>query len=137
MNIKMDRRAKAYLRATQPLPSQRFTHGGWSLTIKGRLLSRYPKDEIYKLIHQSDIRVYWQKKHDLTEEDMETINWSASKKALKAMPRGQRWFHAKFSTGHCAVGRMMLLRKEWNHSRCPGCSADIETTRHVLQCPSE
>ena len=30
---------------------------------------------------------------------------------------------------------MMLKRHHWNHSRCPLCGAEEETTKHVLRCP--
>ena len=136
MNIKMDRRAKAFLRDTQPLPNQRFTHGGWSFTIKGRRLTKYDKEDIYARIHDEDIQIYWMRKHNWEKKDFKAVNWVATKKAIKSLPMGKRRFVHKFATGHCAVGRMMLIRKEWKHSRCPGCGTDNETTTHVIQCPS-
>ena len=123
MNLKMDTKAKAFLRRTLPRPNQRFTHEGWNLTIDGRRLTKYDKEEIYSMLHVKDIKEYWMKKHTWEEKDFQTVNWQASKKALKAVPRGTRRFLAKFATGHCAVGRMMNRRGEWKHSKCPGCGA--------------
>jgi hypothetical protein len=30
----------------------------------------------------------------------------------------QLWI-SKFSSGHCAVGKMTKIRKEWRHNKCP------------------
>jgi hypothetical protein len=42
---------------------------------------------------------------------------------------------SKFSSGHCAVGRMMKQPKEWAHySKCPLCFDEHENNEHVLKC---
>jgi hypothetical protein len=41
---------------------------------------------------------------------------------------------SKDASGHCAVGRMMKMRKHWEHSMCPHCLQDNETTKHILLC---
>jgi hypothetical protein len=37
-------------------------------------------------------------------------------------------------TGFCRVGVMLKIYKYQNHSKCPRCEEDKETTAHVLQC---
>jgi len=138
-NIEMDTKAKHYWSRTfhgPHLPNHPFSHEGWSVRLNEDKLSTIDKAQIYSRLHTVDIKAYWQRKHAINDENWNNIHWEASKQALKAQPLGlQRWF-AKHSTGHCAVGRMMLLRREWNHSRCPQCGEANETTLHVLRCPS-
>lgn len=78
---------------------------------------------------------YWCKKDAITPEDYDSINWVAAKKSLKEAPRGMQRFHGKFASRHIGVGRMMILRKDWGHSKCPLCGHDEETTQHVIKCP--
>ena len=55
---------------------------------------------------------------------------------MKRIPLGQRRWLLKHATGHCAVGRMMERRNHQDHSRCPRCNADNETTLHIILCPA-
>ena len=48
---------------------------------------------------------------------------------------GRRRWQAKFMTSHCATGKMMKIRKQWPHSKCPRCGHAEEDTRHLCQCP--
>jgi hypothetical protein len=89
---------------------------------------------MYTLINSEDIKTYWKKKLDLTDTDFKVIHWKAAQKAFKSVPRGKQRWQLKYMTGHCAVGRMMQIRKEWDHAMCPICGDPLETTRHVLMC---
>ena len=71
----------------------------------------------------------------MTDEQFDSIDWKAAQKALKERPTGLRRWQAKFMTSHCATGKMMKIRKQWTHSKCPRCGAEEEDTRHVCQCP--
>jgi len=65
---------------------------------------------------------------------MEYIHWGALKKALNNAPQGtQRWI-LKHSAGQCGVGRMLQRRNYQEHSMCPRCGEQDETTKHVIQC---
>ena len=99
--------------------------------------ARFNKEEIYELRKEETSKIYWQRKDAITDQAWKDINWQASKVALKDMPRGSRRFHAKHASRHCAVGKMMKLRKQWTHSMCPQCGIPEETTVHVSQCPAE
>ena len=89
---------------------------------------------MYERMTSPVIKEYWQRKHDLPVNSWDHVNWKAYKQALKEQPRGTKHWFAKHCTGHCGVGRMMKLHKEWKSSRCARCGQVEETTVEVLQC---
>jgi len=135
-NVKMDKKAKKLLHKTRSHPRhvQTFRHQGWSLSHQGRHLAHCRKGQMYHLLTGSAVTKHWQARHEINLEAHSKIYHGAIKLAHKTMPQGKRRWLAKHSTGHCAVGRMMLRRREWTHSKCPVCGADDETATHVLQC---
>jgi hypothetical protein len=135
-NIRMDQKAKRFWRrhSKNPRPAQPMSTLPVSIQIGDHLLTHLHKDSAYEEINAEAILDYWERKDGIPLEKKAQVNWKASKQALKEQPRGlQRW-HAKWATRHCAVGRMMKIRKEWAHSTCPLCGNQEETTTHVLQC---
>lgn len=136
-NCDMDTRAKRHWRRThkQPpspiiLPSEHY-----AVLLAGDKLANFDKLEVHERTNAKPIREYWQKKHNWTDEIFDDINWPAAKQARKELPMGQRRWHSKFATSHCATGRMMKRRKQWAHDRCPRCGATDEDTKHVCLCP--
>jgi hypothetical protein len=98
------------------------------------MLTHLHKDTAYEEINSDAILGYWERKDGIPLAVKTQVNWRASKIALKEQPRGlQRW-HAKWASRHCPVGRMMKIRKEWTHNKCPLCGQQEETTVHVLRC---
>jgi hypothetical protein len=77
---------------------------------------------------------YWINKGKIPLEEIHSIDWINSEKAIKRLPFSRQLWISKFSSGHCAVGRMMKIRKEWTHDKCPLCLEDNETNDHVLLC---
>jgi hypothetical protein len=63
------------------------------------------------------------------------VDWDATEMAMKSQPRTRQQWISKHTTGFCAVGKMMLCRKEWPNSKCPRCQAPEESTTHVWKCP--
>ena len=53
---------------------------------------------------------------------------------MRESSRAKRIWVTKFGSGHCGTGQKQLQWKFWDHSQCPRCGADNETTLHVLQC---
>jgi hypothetical protein len=78
---------------------------------------------------------YWDKKGQIPIEEIHSIDWVNSKKVIKPLPFSKQLWISKFSSGHCAVGKMMKIRKEWTHNQCPICLDYNETNGHVLLCP--
>ncbi len=135
-NILMDAKAKWYWRKTikKPLPNQLLRYLRWTVQVRGEYVSSFQKEDIYAHVRAQPLKEYWQRKHAITDEAWETINWKASKQALKEQPRGTKRWHGKHATGHCGVGRMMKICQEWTESVCPLCGEDNETCEHVLKC---
>jgi hypothetical protein len=77
---------------------------------------------------------YWITKGKIPLEEIHSIDWINSEKAIKRLPFSKQLWISKFSSGHCAVGKMMKIRKEWTHDKCPLCFEDNETNDHVLLC---
>jgi len=77
---------------------------------------------------------FWKEREIIPKAAMEYIHWEALKKALANSPQGtQRWI-LKHSTGQCGVGQMLQRWKYQEHSLCPRCGEQDETTKHVIQC---
>ena len=91
-------------------------------------LSKNLASEINKLRLQQ----YWEKKKNIGELSIEHVDWKHLEKSSKTYKKG-RWL-AKFVSGICGVGSMLLLWKHQNHSSCPRCGENDEDTQHVLQC---
>jgi hypothetical protein len=135
-NIRMDQKAKRFWRkhSKNPRPAQQMSTLPVTIQIGDHLLTHLHKETAYEEINAEAILDYWERKDGIPTEKTHQVNWKASKLALKEQPRGlQRW-HAKWATRHCAVGRMMKIRKEWSHNKCPLCGQQEETTLHVIQC---
>ena len=81
-------------------------------------------------------RTYWIKKHKM-ENWSRTIDWELRKKSLSNTPmHRQRWL-SKYSTGFCGVGKMLRRYRWQDHTRCPRCNQDNESTQHILQCQGD
>ena len=78
-------------------------------------------------------RDYWIKKNN-AGNTFRHIDWELRQKSLGNISTSQQRWLCKFSTGFCGVGKMLQRYKWQNHTKCPRCLADNETTRHVLQC---
>jgi hypothetical protein len=77
---------------------------------------------------------YWIEKGQIPLQEIHSIDWINSEKAIKRLPFSKQLWISKFSSGHCAVGKMMKIRKEWTHDKCPLCLEETETNEHVLLC---
>jgi hypothetical protein len=90
--------------------------------------------DVYTLIYTDTIS-YWAGKHGWTEETITTdLNWTALQRAMDNTSPAYHWWLLKQATGFCGTGWMQLHCHFWNHSWCPRCDQEDETTLHVLQC---
>jgi hypothetical protein len=55
-----------------------------------------------------------------------------SGKAMNGFPELLRLWAAKHMSHFCGTGWMQLICGFWDHSRCPRCQQDNETTTHIL-----
>jgi len=87
--------------------------------------------------HHLGIRLakeYLIQKQLFSPASFDLVDWTARQSATASLPDQLAMWAAKFLSGHCAVGRTMLRRKQWDHSNCPCCALPDETSRHVLLC---
>ena len=138
-NIAMDAKAKAHWRATRAAtpPNHKLKHELYSVLLAGTKLSSFNKSAVYAVTNEKPIRDYWLQKRDVFPDPsvFDDINWKAAQTANKEQPLGQKRWQAKFMTSHCATGKMMKIRRQWTHSKCPRCGQEDEDTRHICQCP--
>ncbi|HEY9817543.1 MAG TPA: hypothetical protein V6D20_17320, partial [Candidatus Obscuribacterales bacterium] len=137
LNVQCDELAKIHSTACSNAnlikPNIRLKHERWSLSLDGNKLSGLNIPALYAQIYKRPT-LAWAEKHGITPAVWALLDQQALKRAMKRIPLGkQRWL-LKHATGHCAVGRMELLREHQDHSNCPRCGASNKTTTHVLTC---
>ena len=151
LNIEMDLLAGEHLEANRHVPNANptFSHERVAVRLAGRKLSRFDKTFLYSQVFgrsrpfnaedpgpkkEWPLMEYWKDRHDMSDQDVAAIHWAAHGKAFRGIPFGlQRWL-SKHSTGQCGVGRMKMRRKHQDHSECPRCLQEDETTTHVITC---
>ena len=93
-------------------------------------------DSVFNTTAGKAAEKYWEvNKQRFGSCSAKDVDWDATEKAMKAQPRSRQQWITKHTTGFCAVGKMMLRRKEWPNSECPRCKATEETTAHIWKCP--
>jgi hypothetical protein len=137
-NIQCDSLAKMYwnhcLRMNKRLPNQKLGDDGWTLWFNGRKRSRVEKNNLYSEMYGDEVCDYWIEKGQIPLQEIHSIDWINSEQAIKRLQFSKQLWISKFSSGHCAVGKMMKIRKEWTHDKCPLCFEENETNEHVLLC---
>lgn len=104
----------------------------FSLSVHGESFPNVQRDSIYQLIYSQITKNYWHSKNIPVSH----IDWTPGQHALKQLPNHLARFHAKFTTGHIASGRMMHRRDPSALDHCPRCAAPDETMHHILTCPA-
>jgi hypothetical protein len=76
-NVRMDARAKNYGRKWkgQVLGPNQLSTERWSITVNGLKHARFNKEEIYELRKEETSKIYWQRKHAITDQAWKDINW--------------------------------------------------------------
>ena len=145
LNVHADALAKQAARSIQ---RSRTSHSSTSLPfnpceifIKTTTLGSSPictmlMKSLRQLITKDDLRQYWIQKKDLDNLSIK-VDWTLREKSLNNIPKNQQRWLCKHSTGFCGVGTMLKKYKFQQHTRCPRCSKDGETTTHILQCQGE
>jgi hypothetical protein len=113
LNVQVDATAKNLLRKriAQGFISQPAAPlGNETLHIyfRGNKLSRVNKNQLYETIYGEKLLQVWQKRHNLTQNHADKIDWTAIGKALHAEPLGKRRFLCKHLSGMSAVGKQLL-----------------------------
>lgn len=137
-NIQCDSLAKLFWNHCNRLrirpPNQILGNEGWTFWFNGSKRSRIHKANLYSELYGDEVCDYWIDKGQIPLAQIHSIDWKNSGDAIKRLPFSKQMWVSKFSSGHCAVGRMMKKRKEWTHDKCPLCFANDENNEHVLKC---
>jgi hypothetical protein len=62
------------------------------------------------------------------------VDWDAIDLAIVGFPEMFWLWASKHMSHFCGVGRMQFICRFWDHSRCPRCQQDNETTEHIILC---
>jgi hypothetical protein len=137
-NVQADTMAKLYWNHCEKigkrLPNHEFSDEGWTYRYNLRKRSRFTKQGLYEELFGDTTRDHWIQKNQISVDQIHSIDWDNCERAIKRLPFSRQLWISKHASGHCAVGRMMKIRKHWEHSMCPRCLQDNETTEHVLLC---
>ena len=136
-NVECDGLAKAFWNActlaNSWVSSITFGMEKWALWIDHKKLSMVDKQKIYAYTFGPRTQQYWHRKHSLTPDLIQSINWEACSMAMSRLPFGKKRWLLKHATGWCGVGRREQLRGNQDYDDCPRCG-EPETARHVVDC---
>jgi hypothetical protein len=140
-NCEMDTLAKERWERLQregPALQQKIDGEPWPLYIAGKKVSHNFLAAIYEQASGSKARKYWNDhKQRFGEGSIEDVELLATEDAMKSMSTARQHWLTKHTAGFNAVGKNMLRRKEWTHSKCPRCAHAVEDSEHVLKCKGE
>lgn len=106
----------------------------WQIMINGIPVSSDLSTAVKEQSLAPPAEEYWKSKGKLDKTPATHVAWAELGTAMQESKLTRRHWVTKHCTKRCAVGRVMLRRKEWTHSKCPRCGQDNETTTHVLTC---
>jgi hypothetical protein len=116
-------------------PNHRFGNEGWGVSVQGKKLAKMPMTDLYdSTFGATKSKQYWSDKHTISAQIFARIDWEACGMAMKGISFGKKRWLVKHLSGFCAVGRMMLIREQWPHDKCPLCFEPNETVNHVIDC---
>ena len=90
---------------------------------------------LYSALSEKPLRKYWTNKYKITSPADKTIAWNPIAKAFSSLPKVRQVETVKWNSEFCATGKNLRRWKEQQHSACPTCGSENETTAHILQCP--
>jgi hypothetical protein len=85
-----------------------------------------------KRIHKQNLC----KKNDWTLTEFHTIDWESHRQALNQIP-AKRTILVKYLNNIAPVGKIVHKYDPKYTAGCPSCIEEIETQKHMLQCPCE
>ena len=138
-NIQMDTEAKQYWTHTYDTPLNErpqtvFQEPG-ALWIQNEKIIGNLKERLLLYLSSAKAIKYWEDKFRLEQGKGDGINWKMIGYARKGIPRARQIWTSKTTSGFFATGKMMLRWKLKTTASCPRCSADVEDTIHIIQCP--
>ena len=143
LNVLMDKLAKDFLvrLICLPLPSppcpDTIRGEGWRCRVDGVKVTSDPDQQVRHSIFGNRMRQYLHERDRLHQDAFHLVDWKAIGEASEEMPALFQLWASKHVHHFCGVGKNMLRWQFWDNSRCPCCQAPVETTSHLLICPSD
>ena len=140
MNVRMDWLAKFASKQVQnkqifPPKSSHHPFGFKSISIHNRTIPHEIGKSLYDAIAEKITHQWWLSKGRYNINDIPLIHWEVCGLASSTQLRPEQQFSAKWTTGHLATGRKMMLWKKRAKDNCPFCLMPDEHTYHILTCP--
>ena len=146
LNEAMDANAKAYWQYTQQWPViQDIFPGEWKIEIDGDKVVQDFSKTLRRIIEGKALENKWTKAKrqnkilqppKYTPEQLELMDSTAIQRAWQKEEGNRRRFVTKLTTNFLPTAYRLFQRKFWESNMCPCCKHEIETTEHVLRCPS-
>ena len=142
LNVAMDTAAKSFLRQCIRLhytpPPSCIAEEGWSCWVGETKVPSDPGPAIRRQVFRPKLRKRLDKKGKLPAPYFDRVDWPANELAFTAFPQLFRLWATKHISGWCGVNKMLHKWKQTDDPSCPcpDCDEDIETTEHLLACPS-
>jgi hypothetical protein len=95
-----------------------------------------PAKQILWRIHYNAMKTFlaWPDHFCMSTAGFDLVDWDVIDLAMVGFPEMFRLWASKHMSHFCGVGRMQFICRFWDHSRCPRCQQDNETTEHVILC---
>jgi hypothetical protein len=133
LNIAMYAAAKEDIEVAQQAPCHfDIQYEPWSLWLGNCKLTGNLPHWLYQHEHSQVAALYWTKKHAITANTWEIINWDAIHKARKSSSLSMNHFITKHSVGMCGVGKFLVHWKETDDPSCPRCG-NFKDSTHVFK----
>ena len=127
LRVLMDGSAKAYLPARHTRQhnqqQQSITGEPWSLWISRKKIVR-------ELKSRTTPKKWWMRKGRFTEDTIDTVDSTATGRAMKSAELNRQQWITKHTSGICRVGTMVVKWKLRRTPACPRCGQD-EDAAHV------
>ena len=116
----------------QDLPSHRYQ---WQIMINNKVIKKKVRTEIQEYVHGQQLKDHWIGKGRFTKDNIDFVDWTALRQAVKRKPQHHQRWATKFISGFC--GSYYKLHQIGKHDTplCPRCGLFDETTEHILYCP--
>jgi hypothetical protein len=73
----------------------------------------------------------------MSSDGFDLVDWWAVQRLMDKLPEMFRLWVSKHMSCFCGVGRMQLICSFWEHSNCPQCYEEYETTTYVFTCDGD
>lgn len=106
----------------------------WSLNLNGYTIVSNVEKLIQQHINSNDMKEYWQKKGNISDELYNNVDWMAFGNACKNYTRREPIFNVKIQTGFLPTADRLHLFDAKHSSKCQCCGQLHESILRVFNC---